>query len=172
MNIHRTFTRASLTTALAIMAISTAAWAGPPPTECGLIGTWAGHAGTSAYWFGVHTAGTHDKKGEMLFNWVAVDSSLLGGATRLTDGHGVFDETDNGHYAYTWYAYGVDADALPIYTVRVHGLAENTDCNTIRIEYTYEVFAAVFPPQDVSGDPLYTTTGVAHEARIPVTATP
>ncbi len=155
--------------------------------ECGLIGTWAGHAYASMYWLGVHTAGsTGDKNGEMLLNWIWVDDSLLracntatsgtcGIATRMTPGHGVWQEIGKGQYNYTWYAYGIDDSGTPVFSVRVSGLATNTDCDNVAIVFTYEVFAApVFPPQDTSGlTPVVTIPGApgkSGETRVPLTA--
>lgn len=139
------------------------------PTECGLIGTWAGNAGSDMYWMGVHTAGSTSTKGEMLLDWVSVSSSLLSGATRLAPARGVWEQTTKGHYNYTWYTYGIDAAGDPIYTVRVSGTAETDGCDTIDIQYNYEICDPTWPPQDVSEEDCGSITGSAHEYRIPVT---
>lgn len=97
----------ALTVVLAIAATGTAAWAasGPGPKECGLIGTWYGHAGYAMRWLGVHTAGSNDaENGEMLLNWVFVRDSLLsldgyyGNASRMTPGHRVWEKTGKDQY--------------------------------------------------------------------------
>jgi hypothetical protein len=174
---------------LTIAAISTAAWAqtGPQPKsqECGLIGTWVGGAGSSMVWLGVHTAGSKDaKNGEMLMNWVKVSNSL-GGAPgfHLTPGHGVWEQIDKGEdkgkYKYTWYAYGIeDSSGVVGYSVRVSGVAMNTDCDNVSIHYKYEMFAGFVGPQEMSNvDPSGYSfiEGDAAETRLPlaqVTPTP
>jgi hypothetical protein len=190
MKTHRKFTGA-LSAALAIAAISTVAWAGPGPgpgpKECGLIGTWSGSAGSSLVWLAIHTAGsTDDKNGEMLLDWVYVSPYLLNPssvtvftgspATRMTGGHGVWQQISKGQYKgqynYTWYTYGINADGFPVYTVRVTGVAATAKCDDVSISYTYEVFPPTFPPQNVSGTPLYSTSDGAAETRVPLTVTP
>lgn len=167
--------------ALAAVFALAAAWprtaAAAGPAECGLIGTWYGNAGSPLSWFGVHTAGTTITKGEMLLNWVRIKDSLITvygaypTATRLTEGRGVWEQTGKGEYKYTWYAYGSDISAnLPIYSVRVSGLARNTDCDNTAIDFTYEVFDGFVLPQDMSGAvPLGTITDVGEQTRVPLT---
>lgn len=141
-----------------IVAISSGAWAEGTASspDCGLIGTWYGNAGDDMYWLGTQTAGSTNNKGEMLLDWVFVNPNLMGpGATRLTGGRGVWEQTSAGHYKYVWYAYGVDSPDGHVYAIRVSGLASNTDCNNIAIQYTYELFSATGWPQDFSGAPLY-----------------
>jgi hypothetical protein len=166
---------------LAIAATPTAAWAAPgsKSNECGLIGTWSGYADapwpySSAAWLAVLTAGSKDdKNGEMLMNWVSLNSSLLTWygtypASRMTPGHGVWEQTGKGQYGYTWYAYGVDALGNVLYSVSVRGLATLTDCNNAQITYTYEVFNGLIPPQDLSSyTPDHSTSGNGAETRVP-----
>jgi len=149
-------------------------------TECGLIGTWYGNAGSTMKWLGVHTAGSTDIQGEMLLNWVRVKDSLLTvdntypTVTRITDGHGVWQQTARGHYKYTWYAYGIDTTAnQPVYSIRVSGLAKNTNCNYVDINFKYEIFDGLVLPQDMSGvTPIATITDSAAETRVPLVVTP
>jgi hypothetical protein len=182
MKTQRHFSRAL--TALAVAAIGTVAWAAPGPKECGLIGTWAGAAGGSMQWMAIHTAGsTDDKSGEMLLDLFHVENYLLNPAavtavtgspaTRMSGGHGVWQQHQLGrghyNYNYTWYTYGINESGYPVYTVRVRGVATNTDCDNVQISYTYEVFPAAFPPQAVVGTPLYSTSSEdAGEMRVPL----
>jgi hypothetical protein len=138
------------------------------PKECGVIGTWAGNAGDDIYWMGVHTAGSTIRKGELLFDWVLVSDDLLQNATLLTPGRGVWESTGKSEYKYTWYAYGINESGEPIYTVRVSGTATIKDCDTNIIQYLYEIFQtnSAWPPQNLSGDPDYSMSGVAYESRI------
>ena len=148
------------------------------PKECGLIGAWYGNAGSPLSWLGVHTAGSTPTEGEMQLNWVRVKNSLLNvnntypTATRITDGRGVWVQTAKGQYKYTWYAYGIGTSANdpPVYSVRVSGTAQNTDCDNIFINFTYEIFNGLVLPQDMSGAiPVTTITDIASETRTPLT---
>jgi hypothetical protein len=138
------------------------------PKECGVSGTWASNAGDDIYWMGGHTAGSTIIKGESLFDGVFVSEDFLQKAMLLTPGHGVWESTGKGEYKYTWYAYGINESAEPIYTIRVSGTSPNKDYNTKILQYVYEIFQTnlVWPPQDLSGDPEYPTSGVAYESRI------
>ena len=167
--------------ALAATWPRTAAAAGP--AECGLIGTWDGNAGSPIRWLAIQTPGSTITKGEMVLHWVRVQDYLLHGydyypdVTRLTDGHGVWQQTTKGQYDYTWYAYGIGTlNDLPLYSVRVSGTATNTDCDNIAIDFTYEIFEGFVLPQNMSGaTPVATIEGGAREARVPlnvVTAPP
>ena len=150
----------------------------PPPQECGLIGTWTGHAASSMYWLGVQTPGSNGPAdGEMLLNWTEIASYLLHAGypdvTHMTPGHGVWQKSGNGpasvQYNYTWYAYGLDDSGYVEYSVRVSGVAQNTDCNDVSINYTYEVFDGYVLPQNMSGvTPVDTITGAAAETRVPL----
>lgn len=125
-------------------------------------------------WLGIQTAGSTDaKNGEMLLNWVYVAGDLLNAgssqASRMTPGHGVWEQISNGTYRYTWYAYGIDSWGSPLFSIRVKGLATNTDSNNVAISYTYDVFAPAVLPQDMSGaTPVATITGNAEETRVPL----
>jgi hypothetical protein len=138
------------------------------PKECSVIGTWAGNAGDDMYWLGGHTAGSTLIKGELLLDLIFVSDDLLQNATRLTPGRGVWESTGKGEYKYTWYAYGINESGEPIYTVRVSGTSTIKDCDTNIIQYLYEIFQtnSAWPPQDLSGDPDYSMSGVAYESRI------
>ncbi len=164
------------------------------PAECGLIGTWYGDVGYSLRWLGVQTAGTHDKNGEMVLDWVRVSSHLLDvngqylDATSLTAGRGVWEQTTKGKYNYTWYAYGIGTPGFsPIYSVRVSGIARNINmlgdqrvnpCDYILIDFVYEVFDGFILPQDMSGEtPVATISSASDdspgiEVRVPLTVTP
>ncbi len=182
--------KSSFIMALALAAVFALAAALPcaaeaaGPTECGLIGTWYGNAGPLR-WLGVHTAGSTIIEGEMVLNWVLVRDYLLYAchdnaageyvcydtATRLTDGHGVWEQTRKGEYKYTWYAYGIESAALaPLYSVRVSGTATNTDCDHIAINFTYEIFDGFVLPQNMSGAvPVGYIRDTAGETRVPLT---
>lgn len=170
--IRKTKFMSLLAVAFVLAALNSSARAAGP-AECGLIGTWYGNAGDDMYWLGVQTAGTTHLKGEMLLDWVAVNPNLFGpGATRLTNGRGVWEQTSSGQYKYVWYAYGVDSPNGNSYAIRVTGVAKNKDCNTVNIDYLYEIFDANSWPQDFSGSPLYSTAGSAIETRVPAPASP
>lgn len=167
--------------ALAAVFALTAAWprtaAAAGPQECSLIGTWYGNAGPLK-WLGVQTAGTHDKNGEMLLHWVQVRDDLVTAygyfpsATRITDGRGVWEMTARDEYKYTWYAYGISSsEDPPVYSVRVSGLATNTDCNNTAIDFKYEIFPGFVLPQNMTETDLF-ITDVAAETRVPLTVTP
>ena len=190
--------RRSFITAMALAALfafaaaSPCAAAPPAPKQCGLIGTWYGHAYSSLKWLGVHTAGStggiigalllDDTIGEMLLNWVFVADGLLdacysadntcGIATSMTPGHGVWQQTSMGQYNYTWYAYGIDDSGNPVFSVRVRGTATNTDCNNVAIVFTYEVFKGLVLPQNMSAStPVVTIPGEpgkSGETRVPL----
>ena len=166
------FTRAFIM-ALAIAAISMPAWAAGPP-DCGMVGTWYGNVSSQLSFFAVHSAGTSDKKGVMVLNWVTVKDDLLVGAARLTEGRGVWEQVSRGQYKYTWYAYGINADGGKSYSVRVSGIATNVDCDNIAFEYTFEVFGPFVRPQDMSGQTpfsyIYDTDGAM--TRVPLTVVP
>ncbi len=179
MNTRRNITIA-LTVVLAIAAIGTVAWAAPAPgsEECGLIGTWYGHAYSSMKWMASHTAGSKDaKNGEMLLNWVFIDDGLLLqgsplAAVSMTPGHGVWEQIDKDQYRYTWYAYGISDLGYPVFSVRVSGLAKNTDCDNVAIDFKYEVFEGLVRPQDMStATPIGTIDsepGKSGETRVPL----
>jgi hypothetical protein len=166
--------------ALAAVCALAAAWpcaaAAAGPTECGLIGTWYGNAGSPLTWLGVHTAGSTNIKGEMVMHWVRVRDYLITAyglypdATRLTDGHGVWEKTVKDQYKYTWYAYGIGtSNDPPLFSVRVSGTATMTDCDNIAIDFTYEIFDGFVLPQDMSGvEPVGAITDVARETRVPL----
>jgi hypothetical protein len=162
--------------AFTLAAVWPCAAAPKDPKECSLVGTWYGDAGSPLSWLGIHTAGKDDKNGEMLMNWVRVKNSLVSfqgmftTATRLTGGHGVWEQSRKNQYKYTWYAYGIDASGQPVYSVRVSGLATITDCDNVTINFTYDVFAGLVLPQDMSGAvPVGNITDVAFETRVPLT---
>ena len=180
-----------LTALLVIVATGTVAWDSPGPDskECGLIGTWYGHAYSSLKWLAVQTAGSKDaRNGEMLLNWVYVSGSLLhvkgasinySNVTHMTPGHGVWEQIDKGpyrygkgQYNYTWYAYGLNASGNVVYSLRVRGLAKNTDCDNVAIDFTYEVFDGLVLPQDMSeSTPVFTIQsepGNSGETRVPL----
>jgi hypothetical protein len=176
MQTHRREGRVLIAALAFAVVSSTAAWAAPPPpvpTECSLIGTWMGEASGDLVWWGIHTAGTRDKNGEMMLDWVYADPGLIGDGYRLGPGRGVWEQTTKGHYNYTWYAYGYDnaGSPSPVYTVKVHGTAENTDCNSVRIEYIFEMFMPPIAPWEDTSlvTPVGSTSGVAHEYRVLVT---
>jgi hypothetical protein len=108
----------------------------------------------------------------MLMNWTHISTYLLNGATLMTPGHGVWQMISRGQYKYTWYAYGIlDVSGDPWYSVRVSGLAANTDCNNVVITYTYEIFAGAVLPQEMSeATPAVVITGSAEETRVPLVA--
>ncbi len=178
-----------LTVLLCLFIINTTGAEAAGPTECSLIGTWYGDAGYALRWLGVHTAGTTITKGEMLLDWNRVSASLLDvydlypGATSLTGGRGVWEQTGRGQYNYTWYAYGIGTPGYsPIYSVRVSGIARNTDmigevsvnpCDNIAIDSTYEVFDGFVLPQNMSDavPVLSIPTGV-EQTRVPLTVVP
>ena len=173
----------------AVFALAAAAAAVGP--ECGLIGTWYGKAGSSLTWMGGHTPGSTFTKGEMLMKWVRVRDDLLTvgyqypTVTRLSDGHGVWEQTGKGQYKYTWYAYGSETFlnstgqplsapvGPPVYSVRVSGTAKNADCNNIAIDFNYEVFDGFVLPQDMSTATLVgNIVDTAEETRVPLTVGP
>lgn len=174
----------ALVAAFAIPAVLPGTAAAIGTAECGLIGTWYGHTDSALAWMGVHTAGSTTVKGEMLLEWLRVKDDLLRvrvdeltyrypNVTRLSDGRGVWEQTSKGKYNYTWYAYGNDTLVdKPVYSVRVSGVAQNTDCNNVTISFTYEVFDGFILPQYMSGIiPVFTITGNpdAYETRVPLT---
>lgn len=153
---------------------------------------------SSIAWLSVHTPGSNPQDGEMLLNFVFAKSSLLTlyghyAAVQLTPGHGFWTQIAKApaappmppapptpgnppgppvqeiQYSYTWYAYGISSSGVPLYSVQVSGIAQNTDCNDVVISYKYEVFDGIVAPQNMSSQtPLYTTAGSAAETRIPV----
>ncbi len=171
------------------------------PAGCGLIGTWYGQTDSALRWMGVHTAGATMTQGEMLLDWLWIgaeylklgnqqDGYVYENVTRLSDGHGVWEQTGKGTYKYTWYAYGSDTsytpdgvqpavvypipvDNQPLYTVRVSGIARQTSCDRIDITYNYEIFNGFVPPQEMSGaTPIGAIAGDAVEWRTPLTVVP
>ncbi len=192
--------------ALAAVFAVTAVWpcassaAGPP--ECSMIGTWYGDVGYSLRWLGVQTAGSTNTKGEMVLDWNRVSNSLLKvtvpdesgshdlypNATILTGGRGVWEMIAKGQYKYTWYAYGIGTPGYsPIYSVRVSGIARNTNmlgeesvnpCDYILIDFVYEVFDKFILPQDMSNhDPVATISSASDdspgiEIRVPLMVVP
>ena len=170
MNTSRKFTR-MLVAACTAASLGTAASAAPTTaaTECGLIGAWSGYEANDLYWLGVHTAGTYPSEGVMSLDWRYVNPNLLAGAARLTNGYGVWEQVRRGQYRYTWYAYGVDSEGQAIYSVRVSGLAKNTDCNNVEIGYTYEIFyPSVEPNLMSSSSPVDVKTGTSYQTRLPL----
>jgi len=152
----------------AIATFSTPALAGKP--ECGLVGSWTGYAGPIA-WTASHTA--NDKagnEGTMQMDWFYADPGLLTWynhypVSRLTQGNGVWKKVGN-KYDYTWYAFGVGADGYPVYTVRISGTAEMSDCDTVSIIYAYELFEGIIFSKDMpSKTAARSTTGEAVEYR-------
>lgn len=185
--------------ALAAVFALAAAWprtaAAAGPAECGLIGTWSGDAGNDLRWLGVHTPGSTISRGEMALHWVRVSTLILTGnnqylgATRLSDGHGVWEQTRKGEYKYAWYAYGIGPEnEKALFSVRVSGTALNTNqgdesvnpCDSVLIYFTYEMFAGFVLPQEMYVDPLdplakkpyATITAAASEKRVPLTVVP
>ncbi len=187
--------------ALAAVFALAAAWprasSAAGPAECSLIGTWYGDGGYALKWLGIQTAGSSSTKGEMEMNWVRISEWLLKvqdpvtgvdhypGATILTGGRGVWEQTSKGQYKYTWYAYGLGLTEYfnsPIYSVRVSGLARNiaefedvtlNPCDSILIDFTYEVFDKFVLPQQMSDAvPVVTLTsedlGPVLEMRVPL----
>ncbi len=169
----------ALVAVFVLIAASPGASPAAGPAECGMIGTWYGSAGPLK-WLGVHTAGSTNTKGEMVLQWVLVRDYLVivydlyPDATMLTDGRGVWEMTSRNEYKYTWYAYGIGTLAnAPLYSVRVSGLARNTDCDNIAIDFTYEIFDGFVLPQNMSGaDPVGAIVDVAGETRVPLTVVP
>jgi hypothetical protein len=180
----------ALAAIIALVAIFPCAAVAAGPDECNLIGTWAGNAGDDMYWMAVHTAGSTKNSGTMLMDWIYIDKGLLnavegfdsleGSYTHLTPGHGVWEKVAEGIYNYTWYAYGIYEadfdddgiiDKMPGYVVRVTGTATSDGCDTINIDYSYEIRKPEgWPPQgmDENWDLLYSTTGQASEFRVKV----
>lgn len=187
----------TLSTAFALAAAGPCSAAAPAggPAGCGLIGTWYGYTDSALRWMGVHTAGTTNTQGEMLMDWLWIRPEYLKvwdgqeymypTVTRLSGGHGVWEQAGKGTYKYTWYAYGSDTSYTPdegvtwevypipltnpLYSVRVSGLARQTSCDRIDIDYTYEIFDGFVPPQDMSGTTPVVIPGTAVELRVPLT---
>lgn len=180
----------ALAAIIALVAVFPCTAVAAGPDECNLIGTWAGNAGNDMHWLAVHTAGSTKNGGTMLMDWVYINKNLLnvvgtlpeGSFTRLTPGRGVWEKIAEGKYNYTWYAYGIyempDSDddgineEIPMYIVRVTGTATSDGCDTINIDYYYEIRKAEgWPPQgmdDGNWDLLYSTSGHASEYRVKV----
>jgi hypothetical protein len=166
----------ALAAAFALAAVWPTAAAAAAP-ECTLIGTWAGNAGSPLAWLGVHTPGNTLTKGEMLLNWLRVKNELLivygsyPTVTRLSDGRGVWEQTARGKYKYTWYAYGNEAlSDYPVYSVRVSGLANLMDCNSLSIAFNYEVFDGfLYPHQMSEATPIGGIVDYAAQTRVPLT---
>ena len=180
----------ALAAVFALAAVWPCASSAAGSAECSLIGTWYGDTGYSLKWLGVQTAGSTLTKGEMVLDWVRVSPSLLSveglySAASLTGGRGVWEKIAKGEYKYTWYAYGMGTGPTPIYSVRVGGIARNTNmigdvsvnpCDYILIDFTYEVFNGFVLPQDMSGETpvaTITSTSVGNspgiEIRVPLT---
>jgi hypothetical protein len=172
--------RTVLVAAVAVVSAAltiTATWAAPPTSkETGLIGAWTGGTDDEYLeWMAIHT-GSNPTSGEMLLNWVYVRPGLLSvshkypNVTRLTAGHGVWEQIRKRQYRYTWYARGVDDAPNPIvyYTVRVTGLATVTASDNVSINYTYEVFDGFVSPQQMSTLTPFAYQGQASETRLPL----
>ena len=176
---------------LAIVVISTTAWAKKPACPAGLTGTWAGGAGNDIHWLAVHTSDSLDHtKGEMIINWTHIKPSFPGGinsGVTLTPGHGVWQLNDDFNYDYTWYAYAINNDySSENYgsitgTIRVSGVAmlhEPSDqtvynCDIAYIYYKFDVAEGEVSPMEF-GEANFTTfeEGGAGEVRVPLYVTP
>jgi hypothetical protein len=160
-----------------LAALWPSASAAAGPSECTLIGTWNGNAGSPLKWLGIHTAGSSPTKGEMLLEWLQVRNDLLvlddnyPSVKLLTQGHGVWEQTSRGKYKYTWYAYGKESlTDPPSYSVRVSGIASITNCNYAAIVFTYEIFDGFVLPQDMSAaTPIGYIADYAEQTRVPLT---
>jgi hypothetical protein len=152
-----------------------------PPAQaqpCTVEGAWISEADVGAVFFKVANRGANANSGTLFIEWVVMDPTLFGNfpdAVTLTQGVGVWqhhlneDVAGNRETHYTWMAYGLGSDGLPVYVVvKVSGADTLQSCNTIAFDYVMEIFLA---SQDPFVDPPIACiegTGVKH--RIPVTA--
>ncbi len=146
--------------------------AAPPP--CTVEGAWISEVDVGAVFFKVANRGANATTGTLFIEWVVMDPTLFGNfpdAVKLTQGVGVWRanlvEDTEGHRPthYTWMAYGLGSDGLPIYVVVVSGTDTMQGCNTLDFDYVMEIFLA---SQDPFVDPpiaCMAGTGVKH--RIP-----
>lgn len=136
--------------------------------NCSRVGTWMGDTGTGITWTDIATAGRSATEGQLDLEWTKIDPTLGGFPTvRITNGKGTWQHVSGNTYRFTWVAYGLDAGSQPFFISRASGQVKMTNCNTIEINYTLEIFAA---GQDIwTEQPMYgVSIGYAVEKRMPV----
>lgn len=157
--------------AVAFAAGIAAAGAGPGNSmSCGRVGTWFGLSDSGISWIAADNPGPNATVGQVTLEWSVIDPTLGGNfptAVRTTNAMGVWSKVNRHLYEYTWVAYGLGADGLPVYVARASGTAELVDCDNVDIVYTLELFD---PAQDIwTEPPLYgCISGTGQEWRMPL----
>jgi len=126
----------------------------PQSANCGIVGTWMHSAGPADKftWTLVVTPGANATVGQLDYEWVVVDPTLLGmfkTAVRTTSPKGVWEKVRQGEYNFTWVAYGFDEEGMLIYVLRPNGVAAMTSCDEFNFVGRYDVFT---PDQDIWSD--------------------
>lgn len=136
--------RCVLFVVVALVAGSGAALA--QSNNCGVVGTWT-HWGTFG-WYGVVSPGTSATVGQIEIEWITWDPTIGGRlpAVRTTGPKGVWEKVNQREYKYTWVAYGLDADGLPVYVLRASGVGTLPRCDRFDITGWLEMF---WPTQDI-----------------------
>lgn len=148
--------------------------ASPPP--CTVEGAWLSQADVGAVFFKVANRGANATSGSLSIEWVAMDPTLFGNfpdAVKLTQGVGVWsarltegvERSRPTHY--TWMAYGLGSDGLPIYVLVVSGTDTMQDCNNLAFDYVMEIFLASQDP--FVDEPVACMEGTGVKHRIPAT---
>jgi hypothetical protein len=138
--------------------------------ECGRVGTWFGLGDSGSTWIAVDTRGSSATTGQLTLEWALVDPTLGGffpTAARVTGATGVWEKVNELKYKYTWVAYGLTAEGLPVFLARTSGFATMAGCDRVDITYALELFE---PGQDMwTDDPAFGTfAGTGIETRMPV----
>ena len=159
------FVKIGLTAALVVVLFSGSATTAS--NECSRIGTWHGMGDQGFVWMAVDSPGQDATNGQLTIEWVMIDPTLGGffpDAARITNGIGVWKKVNKQMYQYTWIAYGLDQDGIPIYTGRASGTATLADCNHVNLTYVLELWLA---GEDISTDaPFFCAPGTATETRM------
>lgn len=149
--------------------------ASPPP--CTEEGAWLSEADVGAVFFKVANRGANATTGTLFIEWVVMDPTLFGnfpGAVEITQGVGTWHThlqqhaTGRRQYAYTWMAYGLGSDGLPVYVVVVSGTDAMQDCDTLAFDYVMEIFLAGQDP--FADEPVACLAGTGVKRRIPATS--
>lgn len=136
---------------------------------CGRVGTWRGVGDSGITWMAVDSPGQNATNGQISLEWVVIDPTLgdmFIDATRVTNGLGVWKKVNQHMYQYSWIAYGLDQNGMPVYTARASGEAELADCDHVNITYVLELWIA---GQDINSEtPAVCISGTGNETRMPL----
>jgi len=135
---------------------------------CALPGSWVGEVDIGARFFAQYNLEGW-ARGSVTIEWIMVDPTLFGyfpEAVRATQGAGVWRMENWYTYSYTWIAYGLDENGMPVYAIKTSGMGTIRDCHSTDFDWVMEVFPTPLDP--LLDDTPVCLAGFGTKQRIPI----